>query len=272
MHRSCGGSAKLIHVIISSWQPWPSPPPPDINWHSSARERERMIFCGMWPLLSWKFKNKNKKTTKALQLFGRSGEFFLSFFCSAVLFPTDWQMYEWITMRLSEAGTQKQSAKIPRWLKTKKRKKSQIVFSLSLRSFCKLRRDNQATSTHPLCFNLEFYLGQILSLCEAKYLVQLLSKTFSYKKGQYLAQINYKNGKEIWNVVDAFFPKENQPQLSECSRCGCEEDVWKNLLSALFSKLEDEKNLLKLRNVCCKKEPRESARSFCSLHVRSRIY
>ena len=237
------------------------------------RERERewsFVVCD--PCSHESSKTKTRKPQKRCNCLVGPENFFLVFlFCC---FVPNRLTNVWMNHNATCWGRNpKTVGKNPPLAENKKNeKKTQIVFSLSLRSFCKFRRDNQATSTHPLCFNLEFYLGQILSLCEAKYLVQLLSKTFSYKKGQYLAQINYKNGKEIWNVVDAFFPKENQPQLSECSRCGCEEDVWKNLLSALFSKLEDEKNLLKLRNVCCKKEPRESARSFCSLHVRSRIY
>ena len=36
--------------------------------------------------------------------------------------------------------------------------------------------------------NLEFYLGQILSLCEAKSLGKYLAQIFSFIKGQYLAK------------------------------------------------------------------------------------
>ena len=51
--------------------------------------------------------------------------------------------------------------------------------------------------------NLEFYLGQILSLFEAKYLGQIFSQTFFFIKGQYLAQKNSKSFDKLDVYVDA---------------------------------------------------------------------
>ena len=45
--------------------------------------------------------------------------------------------------------------------------------------------------TSNLFNDLEFYLGQILSLYEAKYLGQIFSQTFCFIEGQYLAQMKY---------------------------------------------------------------------------------
>ena len=43
--------------------------------------------------------------------------------------------------------------------------------------------------TSNLLHDLEFYLGQILSFYEAKYLGQIFSQTFRFTEGQYLVQI-----------------------------------------------------------------------------------
>ena len=43
--------------------------------------------------------------------------------------------------------------------------------------------------TSNLFDDLDFYLGRILSLYEAKYLGQMFSQTFCFTEGQYLAQI-----------------------------------------------------------------------------------
>ena len=50
--------------------------------------------------------------------------------------------------------------------------------------------------------NLEFYLGQILPLYEAKYLDQIFSQTFCFVEGQQLAQIKFQIVKQI-GCVDA---------------------------------------------------------------------
>ena len=56
--------------------------------------------------------------------------------------------------------------------------------------------------TSNLLNDLKFYLGQILSLCEAKSLGKYLTQIFSFIKGQYLAQIKFKIVKQI-GCVDA---------------------------------------------------------------------
>ena len=45
--------------------------------------------------------------------------------------------------------------------------------------------------TSNLFNDLDFYLGQILSLYEAKYLGQIFSQTFCFIEGKYLAQIKF---------------------------------------------------------------------------------
>ena len=56
--------------------------------------------------------------------------------------------------------------------------------------------------TTNLLNNLVFYLGQILSLYEAKTLGKYLAKIFSFIKGQYFAQIKIQIVKQI-GCVDA---------------------------------------------------------------------
>ena len=57
--------------------------------------------------------------------------------------------------------------------------------------------------TSNLFNDLDFYLGQILSLYEAKYLCLIIfSQTFCFIKGQYLAQIKIQIFKQI-GCVDA---------------------------------------------------------------------
>ena len=51
--------------------------------------------------------------------------------------------------------------------------------------------------TSNLLSDLEFYLGQILSLYEAKSLGTYLTQIFSFIKGQYLAQIKIQILKQI---------------------------------------------------------------------------
>ena len=43
--------------------------------------------------------------------------------------------------------------------------------------------------TSNLFNDLDFYLGQLLCLYKAKYLCQIISQTFCFLEGQYLAQI-----------------------------------------------------------------------------------
>ena len=56
--------------------------------------------------------------------------------------------------------------------------------------------------TSNLFNDLDFYLGKILSLYEAKYLGQIFSQTFCFIEGQYLAQIKIQIFKQI-GCVDA---------------------------------------------------------------------
>ena len=56
--------------------------------------------------------------------------------------------------------------------------------------------------TSNLFNDLDFYLGQILSLYEAKYLGQVFSQTFCFIEGQYLAQIKFQVVQQI-GCVDA---------------------------------------------------------------------
>ena len=56
--------------------------------------------------------------------------------------------------------------------------------------------------TSNLLNDLEFYLGQILSLYEAKSLGKYLDQLFSFIKGQYLAQIKIQIVEQI-GCVDA---------------------------------------------------------------------
>ena len=56
--------------------------------------------------------------------------------------------------------------------------------------------------TSNLFNDLDFYLGQILCLYEAKYLAQIFSQTFCFKEGQYLAQIKFQIAEQI-GCVDA---------------------------------------------------------------------
>ena len=59
--------------------------------------------------------------------------------------------------------------------------------------------------TSNLFNDLDFYLGQILSLYEAKYLGQIFSQTFCFIEGQYLAQIKIQIFKQIGCVDAALF-------------------------------------------------------------------
>ena len=59
--------------------------------------------------------------------------------------------------------------------------------------------------TSNLLNDLEFYLGQILSLYEAKSLGKYLTQMFRFIKGQYLAPINIQIVKQI-GCVDAALP------------------------------------------------------------------
>ena len=56
--------------------------------------------------------------------------------------------------------------------------------------------------TSDLINDLEFYLGQILSLFEAKSLGKYLTQIFSFIKGQYLGQLKLQIVKQI-GCVDA---------------------------------------------------------------------
>ena len=61
----------------------------------------------------------------------------------------------------------------------------------SNRAFSESRLDLSGVYTSNLLKDLEFSLGQILFLYEAKYLGQIFSQTFCFKEGQYLAQIKF---------------------------------------------------------------------------------
>ena len=76
---------------------------------------------------------------------------------------------------------------------------------VKLRNFHSFKFLNPGLSgvyTSNLSNDLDFYLGQILSLYEAKYLGQIFSQTFCFIEGQYLAQIKFQIVKEI-ECVDA---------------------------------------------------------------------
>ena len=73
----------------------------------------------------------------------------------------------------------------------------------STKSFIQSRLRGVYTSN--LFNDLDFYLGQILSLYEAKYLGQIFSQTFCFREGQFLAQIKLQIFKQIGCVDAALF-------------------------------------------------------------------
>ena len=63
--------------------------------------------------------------------------------------------------------------------------------------------------TSNLLNDSDFYLGEILTLYEAKYLGQIFSETFCFIEGQYLPQIKLKISKQIGCVDPAL--RRNDP-------------------------------------------------------------
>ena len=69
--------------------------------------------------------------------------------------------------------------------------------------FCPAHTHIRGVYTPNLFYDLELYLGEILSLYVAKSLGQSLGQIFCFIEGQFLAQIKYQIGEQIGCVDPA---------------------------------------------------------------------